>query len=1137
MSFTPMSDLKLTFGNDSLPDSISLPPQKFTLNCHDDVLATLKDDASVNALGKRLTLVLTHLCAHGRTSVVKGVQGNNNHGWRRTPMGGNNGCHYYLWWAPDTATPVKSISAQSQSIFLRAIRHHDDHSTLRSGKFNKYHELHNNDLMSGVDFPLPWTPDQKLFINSFSAIRLLRGNPGSGKTSSLWQAIQSRSNEQVLYLTWSAGLARQANEYFESFTPNGTTVQVKTFADFVKEIAHGYTPRWTQDEARHAFFNGIARLSPNLLGRWHLLPEVLYAEVGAHFVGEYLNTSDNFSPKLAIEDYVSRRLPFLGIATDGVVAAVSALEVAAPIWDYFPNLDLARQALLKLVYNRFLKTELSSLNRIVLDEVQDLTPLETSVPLYLAKKIGNLNNGVSPFVLVSGDEGQTVRPTDFEWGKLKDLISNILKPPEDLALSANLRNPNCIGHLVNITRGLYQHLPKEDRPRGLEENSVSDATNGKIIQCLASNNPSLSRLLKVLADMPGCAIIRVLENTPEFLAEDVKQQVLSVEESKGLEFQTVCVLESARLLTPIMEIKEDLKGAEINRLRKRLAIDQIRVAISRPTETLIFLDFDPTKNQLHSFNTLLAETQVFPMSADELLDFLNTEDTSPEIYAQQCIQDVRNLIEVKPSNALHRCKQAFALLGNPDLPNSIVDSTLRNEVHLLLARTYLQLLVNRDNSNLNNTELLSLALAASQNAKRPDIAKVIASVLAYHQEPSIPKKAKLLPELINLVKTSGNCDPWVQIGLRLFYPEFRQRLQTLAQDPQCCYELCETIASYYQLLETPIAETETAVMKFRTLAVETLGNVGSYQNAIILAKLIRPEPKDLILRFEKSLQTQVPFLKPTTNPEQPLPIPHTQVIDLGKGMIINLALVPAGEFFMGSPATETNRFINEILHKVTLTKPFYLGSIPVTLELWEGLMGNNPTANTTDKKLPVTDVSWNDCQLFINKLNAITSGGFRLPTEAEWEYACRAGTSSAFYFGETMSPDNANIRVSFSLLTKPGQNSKPELKYDKIAMSRFAADINYPRPSTSLKPSGNYLPNPFGLYDMHGNIWEWCNDWLGEYTKGHTIDPCGPKSAKKRVFRGGSYIDEEAYLRAAFRGSDAPFKGSKLVGFRLAKNI
>ena len=1138
MSFPPVSDQRLTFSNDSLPVSITLPQQKFTLNCHDDILNTLNGSAALSALGKRLTLVLTHLCAHGRTSVVKGVQGNNNHGWRRTPMGGNNGSHYYLWWAPETAPPVKSLSNQSHSIFLRAIRHHDNHATLRSGKSNEYHQLHNDDLMNGLDFPLPWTPDQKLFVNSFSAIRLLRGNPGSGKTSSLWQAIQSRSNEQVLYLTWSQGLARQADEYFESFTPNGTTVQVKTFADFVREMAHGYKPRWTQDEARQAFFNGIARLSPNLLGRWHQLPDVLYAEVGAHFVGEYLNTSENFSSKLAMEDYISKRMPFLGIATEGIAAAVSALEVSAPIWDYFPELDLARQALLKLVSNRFLKTELSCLNRIVIDEVQDLTPIETSVPLFLARKIAEFNNGVAPFVLISGDEGQTVRPTDFEWGKLKDLVSNVLKSPEDLSLSANLRNPSSIGHLVNFARGLYQHLPKEDRPRGLEENSVSDATNGKIIHCTASNNPSLSRLMKVLADLPGCAIIRLLDNTPDFFAEDVKNLVLSVAESKGLEFQTVCVLESGRLLNPIMEIKEDLKGAEINRLRKRLAIDQIRVAISRPTETLIFIDFDPTENQLSSFNMLLGETQVFRMNADELLSFLNTEDTGPEIYVQQCIQDVRNLIEVKPSNALHRCKQAVALLGNPDLPNGIADFTLRNEVHLLLARTYLQLLANRDDSNLNEAELLFLALEASQNAQRPDIAKVVASVLAYHQEPSTQKKAKLLPDLIDLIKTSGNCDPWVQVGLRWFYDEFRQRLETLAQDPQYCYELCEDIATYYQVLETPVADVETATMKIRTLAVDTLDNAGLHQNALILAKLIRPEPKELILRFQKSLNKLVPSPASIIVPEKPStgPILKTQVVDLGNGITLDLTMVPAGSFLMGSPTSEKNRFINELLHKVTITKPFYLGNIPVTQEQWETIMGNNPSYGK-NPEFPVTDVSWHDCQLFVNKLNALTPGGFRLPTEAEWEYACRAGTTTATFYGETMSSDDANIRISYPLNPLPGQNAKPKLAFGEIDTINFSTGINYARPQPVLKTAGKYRPNSFGLYDMHGNVWEWCNDWYGSYSKGNVVDPTGPRSGQKRICRGGSYIDQESCWRSAFRGMDSPKSANRLLGFRIARTI
>ncbi|NBR07640.1 MAG: hypothetical protein EBT92_18010 [Planctomycetes bacterium] len=1138
MSFSPTLDLKLTFGNDSLPDTVILPHEKFTLNCHDDILATLNGNTSVSALGKRLTLVLTHLCAHGRTSVVKGVQGNNNHGWRRTPMGGNNGCHYYLWWAPDSAPPVKSISKASHSIFLRAIRHHDDHTFLQSGKINDYHQLHNTDLMSGLDFPLPWTPDQKSFINSFSAIRLLRGNPGSGKTASLWQTIQSRSNEQVLYLTWSAGLARQAEEYFESFTPNGTTVQVKIFSDFIREMAHGYMPKWTPNEAKSAFYNGIARLSPSILGRWHLLPDILYAEVRAHFVGEYLNTSENFNSKLALEDYTLRRLPFLGFTTEGIVAAISALETVTPIWDYFPDLDLARHALKKLISNRFLRTELSCLNRIVLDEVQDLTPIETSVPLFLARKIAEFNNGIAPFVLVSGDEGQTVRPTDFEWGKLKDLISQILKSPEDLSLSANLRNPSNIGHLVNSARSLYQHLPKEDRPRGLEENPVSDATNGKIIYCRESNGPSLSRLLKVLADLPGCAIIRVHDNAPTFFAEDIKKNILSVAESKGLEFQTVCVLEPASLLAPIMEIKEDLKGAEINRLRKRLAIDQIRVAISRPTETLIFLDLDPTENQLQSFNTLLAESQVFRMNAEELLDFLDTEDTGPEIYIQQCIQDVRNLIEVKPLNALHRCQQAVALLGNPDLPNGIADFSLRNEVHLLLARIHLQLLVNRDGSNLNDAELLSLAHVAAQNAQRPDIATVLNSLLSYREEQLILKKAKLLPGLIELIKTKGNCDPWVQIGLRFFYPEFRQQLELFAQEPQYCHELCQNIVAYYEVLEIPIEEAKKAVMKIRTLAVETLNNTGLHQNALTLAKLIDPEPKELILRCQNALNKPSPSLIPASNPEKPKleGIPKTQVIDLGNGVTLDLSLIPSGSFLMGSPLSEKNRFVNETLHKVTITKSFYLGSITITQEQWELLMGNNPSY-LKNPKFPVTDVSWNDCHRFIDKLNALTSGGFRLPTEAEWEYACRAGTTTATYFGETMSTENANVRITAPLNPLPGQNAKPKVAFGEVDTVNFSSGINYHRPQPVLKPTGLYPPNSFGLYDMHGNIWEWCKDWYEPYSKEDSVDPGGPKSGKKRICRGGSYIDEETCLRAAFRGMESPNNSNRLLGFRIARSI
>ena len=226
-------------------------------------------------------------------------------------------------------------------------------------------------------------------------------------------------------------------------------------------------------------------------------------------------------------------------------------------------------------------------------------------------------------------------------------------------------------------------------------------------------------------------------------------------------------------------------------------------------------------------------------------------------------------------------------------------------------------------------------------------------------------------------------------------------------------------------------------------------------------------------------------------------------IDLGGGVKLDMVLIPAGKFKMGSPASETNRQQNETQHEVTLTKPYYLGKYEVTQEQWQAVMGNNPSIKTKGAKLPVTDVSWNECQDFIKKLNAKTNGGYRLPTESEWEYACRAGASTAYSFGDKITPQDANYRDS-NVIGKP------------VAV-------------------GSYKANAFGLYDMHGNVWEWCEDWYGIYPAGSVTDPKGPATGTSRVLRGGSFYSGWPQADSSYRFDGTPSYRYGDQGFRLAK--
>ena len=236
--------------------------------------------------------------------------------------------------------------------------------------------------------------------------------------------------------------------------------------------------------------------------------------------------------------------------------------------------------------------------------------------------------------------------------------------------------------------------------------------------------------------------------------------------------------------------------------------------------------------------------------------------------------------------------------------------------------------------------------------------------------------------------------------------------------------------------------------------------------------------------------------------------------------------VEPGSFFMGSPITETARQATETRHEVTMTLGFYLGVHEVTQAQYEAVMsGNTDVLSPTPSRFaggknPVERVSWNDVQFFLARLNEgeRTAGrlprgwAYVLPTEAEWEYACRAGTVTVFSLGNALSALEANFR-----------GASP---YGPKAQSGPSA--------VRTKPVGSYAPNPWGFYDMHGNVLEWTADWFGRYSSARVSDPKGSVSGLTRVKRGGSWYLPATYLRSASRSGSPPADRSHDLGFRLA---
>jgi formylglycine-generating enzyme required for sulfatase activity len=230
---------------------------------------------------------------------------------------------------------------------------------------------------------------------------------------------------------------------------------------------------------------------------------------------------------------------------------------------------------------------------------------------------------------------------------------------------------------------------------------------------------------------------------------------------------------------------------------------------------------------------------------------------------------------------------------------------------------------------------------------------------------------------------------------------------------------------------------------------------------------------------------------------------------------MKLVLIPKGTFMMGSPIEKEGASNDEEQHQVTISKDYYLGVTEVTQGQYEKVMGTNPShfvkrviRKSDSSMYPVEQVSWEDAVEFCKKLSDLPEEKkagrvYRLPTEAEWEYACRSGSKSAYSFGES---------------------SKSLGDY-----AWFDGNSN-----GQTHPAGENKANAWSLYDMHGNVWEWCSDWYGEYPKGAVSDPTGPCEGSDRVFRGGTWLRVAASCRSAARNWRDPSRRSSDYGFRVA---
>jgi formylglycine-generating enzyme required for sulfatase activity len=245
--------------------------------------------------------------------------------------------------------------------------------------------------------------------------------------------------------------------------------------------------------------------------------------------------------------------------------------------------------------------------------------------------------------------------------------------------------------------------------------------------------------------------------------------------------------------------------------------------------------------------------------------------------------------------------------------------------------------------------------------------------------------------------------------------------------------------------------------------------------------------------------------------------PVEEAVEIADGVSMTFVLVPPGKFRMGSPPDEDGHGKDETLHEVTLTEPFDLGKMEVTQVQYQALVGKDPSHfHGTD--LPVEMVSWEEARDYATELTERRrdTRTYRLPTEAEWEYGCRGGRSSSLPFGvgdgRTLTPRDANVGIHY-----------PGGKADKGPSLETTTRV------------GSYPANALGLFDMHGNVWEWCTDWYGTGPQGDATNPAGPAEGKVRINRGGCWHFAFVFCRAGNRSGDGPANHRFNVGFRLVR--
>ena len=732
----------------------------------------------------RLGIVLTQLAAEGRTSITKRCNAPNR-GWQRAPLGGHGGMQWYLWWTPTASVQGEALKISGRGILVRSVRHHDDHRELRAGPADDYLPLTRGDELTADVAGEPWTPAQDAFATSASRTRLLMGTPGSGKTSALWRAVNVHNDERVLYVTWSQALARETHNFFESFGPSRSEIIAIDIATLLGRINTSDPVRQTLAESRARLAKAMSRLSHQTTGPWRTRTDALHAELRAALYGAATGNGRSEARVRRIDDrdYMTARA---GREAVGARAARAATKIAASLDEaagaIFPELAAATSASRNLAAGR-LPEALRRIDRLVIDEVQDLTLSELDTLTELAIAMGRAR-GEAPAMLLAGDAGQTVRPTGFEWGRTAQLLAGRLARPTSFRLNEHVRCPERIAETVDRAAELYTRVDKTHRPRKQTIHGGGQHVEAVRMHVAAKSTPEANALIEALAQSDGTAVITATAERPAWLSETARKAVLTPAETKGLEYQRVCVLGAGSVVREIKAGEGD-GDTGLEAQARRSAIDHLRVALSRATETLALIDVGDDPEGASESRWLLGESPAYEPA--DLIEELSASGDGLDERVGRRADAARQLAERSPERAWQLACQAFDKLGEPTRPNAVSDQPTRESVRRTMLEIGCRRVLGGEPGKAGGADTLARLEEGAEAAERATAETERLAVDALRKWQAAPTQAALeLAEATALLDAAGGGggDAWTTAGVATAAQRIEQAIEKGAGSEQ-----------------------------------------------------------------------------------------------------------------------------------------------------------------------------------------------------------------------------------------------------------------------------------------------------------------------------------------------------------------